>query len=68
MLTGKKSGSPVMGIPISTLTPLMNWCASPWKDYPLYISCVYLFHVVSYSAPNGVVNGVVNLRFLALFQ
>ncbi|KDX89657.1 hypothetical protein AC99_3240 [Escherichia coli 2-222-05_S4_C2] len=32
----------------------------------LYISCVYLFHVVSYSAPNGVVNGVVNLRFLAL--
>ncbi|KEJ78030.1 hypothetical protein AB67_1248 [Escherichia coli 5-366-08_S1_C3] len=33
----------------------------------LYISCVYLFHVVSYSAPNGVVNGVVNLRFLALF-
>ncbi|KDV48662.1 membrane protein [Escherichia coli O45:H2 str. 2010C-4211] len=33
----------------------------------LYISCVYLFHVVSYSAPNGVVNGVVNLLFLALF-
>ncbi|KEK86715.1 putative membrane protein [Escherichia coli 3-475-03_S3_C2] len=33
----------------------------------LYISCVYLFHVVSYSAPNGVVTGVVILRFLALF-
>lgn len=33
----------------------------------LYISCVYLFHVISYGAPNGVVTGVVILRFLALF-
>lgn len=33
----------------------------------LYISCVYLFHVVSYSAPNGVVTGVVILRFMAFF-
>lgn len=56
-----------MGIPISTLTPLMNWRASPGKMTRLYISCVYLFHVVSYSATIGVVNGVVNLRFLTLF-
>ncbi|EGO8656621.1 hypothetical protein EHU64_24440, partial [Escherichia coli] len=49
-------------------------CGSPYRQQRplkitrLYISCAYLFHVVSYSAPNGVVNGVVNLRFLALFQ
>ncbi len=50
---------PDMGIPISTVTPL--------KITRLYISCAYLFRVVAYSAPNGVVNGVVNLRFLTLF-
>lgn len=31
------------------------------------VACVYLFRIVAYSAPNGVVNGVVNLRFLTLF-
>ncbi|EOQ1583004.1 hypothetical protein APS21_RS17025, partial [Escherichia coli] len=38
----------------------------PLKITRLYISCAYLFHVVSYSAPNGVVTGVVILSFFAL--
>ncbi|MHN94484.1 hypothetical protein D9G48_09875 [Escherichia coli] len=55
----KSQVAPLWGSPYRQQRPL--------KITRLYISCAYLFHVVSYSAPNGVVNGVVNLRFLALF-